>query len=180
MSQVRPRTRKVRVDRVREVQGVLAMQGLLSEDERAAATVATKAGGTEPRGGRRLADVKPLPYRKVLANWPDESARALGAMANDLEDSGLSWRDAEGRAFVEIYSQVRAATDVERNYVRRPSVGHLVSGTRGVKASNSETGAPSSRMATGRFSGVYRWRVGSTRRPGRSWRRRRPGRSGGR
>ena len=34
---------------------------------------------------------------------------------NELEDTGLSWRDAEGRAFVEIWSQVRASADVERN-----------------------------------------------------------------
>ena len=60
-------------------------------------------------------DVKPLPYRNVLADWPDEWRERWGRRANDLEDSGLSWRDAEGRAFVEIYSQVRASKNVERN-----------------------------------------------------------------
>ena len=62
-----------------------------------------------------MVDVKPLPYRRVLADWPDEWRERWGRRANDLEDSGLSWRDAEGRAFVETYSQIRAATNVERN-----------------------------------------------------------------
>ena len=79
MSAFRPRARKVRLDRGREIQGVLAMQGLLSEDEPESAAetewrslVPIKAGGTEPRGGRRMLDVKQLPYRRVLADWPDE------------------------------------------------------------------------------------------------------------
>jgi hypothetical protein len=60
-------------------------------------------------------EVKPLPYRMVVASWPDEWRERWGRRANALEDSGLSWRDAEGRAFVEVWAQLRAAGVVERN-----------------------------------------------------------------
>ena len=55
---------------------------------------------------------------RIAGSWPTGPTswrERWGRRANDLEDSGLSWRDAEGRAFVEIYGQVRAATKVERN-----------------------------------------------------------------
>ena len=128
MHEVRLRPRKLRIGRVREIQGMLAMQGLAAEAEQeeseSASTYlmehtsrsrATKSSPGEPRRGR-AADVKPLPYRMVLADWPDEWRERWGRRANDLEDAGLSWRDAEGRAFVEVWSQLRAATTgVERN-----------------------------------------------------------------
>ena len=107
MGEVRLRTRRVRVDRVREIQGMLAIRGLLSE-------AGEESAGPTASGGRRV-DIKPLPYRKVVADWPDDWRERWGRRANDLEDSGLSWRDAEGRAFVEIYSQIRASKNVERN-----------------------------------------------------------------
>jgi hypothetical protein len=49
----------------------------------------------------------PPEYRRVLANWPDEWREQWGRRANALEDGGLSWRDAEAQAFVEVLSQLR-------------------------------------------------------------------------
>ena len=125
MQEVRHRSRRQSAERVREVQGMLAMQGSGSE-----------ATGTEPttvRAGWRMdpggatpptptpvptraeratidgdVDPKPLPYRRVLAAWPDDWRERWGRRANDLEESGLSWRDAEGRAFVEVWDDWRA------------------------------------------------------------------------
>jgi hypothetical protein len=50
----------------------------------------------------------PLAYRGVVAEWPVEWRERWGRRANALEESGLSWRDAEAQAFVEIWSEVRA------------------------------------------------------------------------
>lgn len=50
----------------------------------------------------------PLAYRGVVAGWPLESRELWGRRANDLEDAGLSWRDAETQAFVEIWRRRRA------------------------------------------------------------------------
>jgi len=52
----------------------------------------------------------PLAYRSVVANWPIEWREQWGHRANDLEETGLSWRDAEAKAFVEIWHKIRAAT----------------------------------------------------------------------
>src|SRR5262245_65887245 len=49
----------------------------------------------------------PLAYRGVVANWPVEWRERWGQRANSLEDDGLSWRDAETQAFVEIWNQLR-------------------------------------------------------------------------
>jgi hypothetical protein len=49
----------------------------------------------------------PPEYRRVLANWPDERREQWGHRANALEDSGLSWRDAEAQAFVEVWNSLR-------------------------------------------------------------------------
>jgi hypothetical protein len=68
----------------------------------------------------------PLAYRGVVANWPVEWRERWGRRANSLEESGLSWRDAETQAFVEVWNQLRHqtngqpaesrdATDAERN-----------------------------------------------------------------
>jgi len=51
----------------------------------------------------------PLAYRGVVAGWPVESREQWGRRANELEDAGLSWRDAETQAFVEVWRQRRAA-----------------------------------------------------------------------
>ncbi len=45
----------------------------------------------------------PLAYRGVVAGWPVEWREQWGLRANELEDSGLPWRDAETQAFVEVW-----------------------------------------------------------------------------
>ena len=111
MNEVRSIARKPKKRRVRETQGMFAMHGLELETE----SKATESGMESTAPGERASDVKPLPYRKVLANWPDDWRERWGRRANDLEErEGLSWRDAEGRAFVEIWSEFRSSS-VERN-----------------------------------------------------------------
>ena len=51
----------------------------------------------------------PLAYRGVVAGWPLESRERWGRRANELEDAGLSWRDAETQAFVEVWRERRTA-----------------------------------------------------------------------
>ena len=51
----------------------------------------------------------PLAYRSVVAAWSLESRERWGRRANDLEDAGLSWRDAETQAFVEVWNDLRRA-----------------------------------------------------------------------
>jgi hypothetical protein len=50
----------------------------------------------------------PLAYRGVVAEWPVEWRERWGRRANALEEKGLSWRDAEAQAFIEVWSEVRA------------------------------------------------------------------------
>jgi hypothetical protein len=49
----------------------------------------------------------PLAYRSVVAGWSLENREQWGRRANELEDTGLSWRDAETQAFVEMWHRVR-------------------------------------------------------------------------
>ena len=49
----------------------------------------------------------PPAYRGVIAGWPRAWREQWGRRANELEDAGLSWRDAEARAFVEVWSRLR-------------------------------------------------------------------------
>jgi hypothetical protein len=49
----------------------------------------------------------PLAYRGVVANWPIEWRERWGRRANSLEENGLTWRDAETQAFVEVWHQLR-------------------------------------------------------------------------
>ena len=49
----------------------------------------------------------PLAYRSVVAAWSLESRERWGRRANALEDTGLSWRDAETQAFVEVWNDLR-------------------------------------------------------------------------
>ena len=51
----------------------------------------------------------PLAYRGVVAEWPVEWRERWGRRANALEENGLSWRDAETQAFVEVWNEVRAS-----------------------------------------------------------------------
>jgi hypothetical protein len=49
----------------------------------------------------------PPAYRGVVAGWPEDWRERWGRRANDLEEAGLSWRDAEAQAFVEVWNLVR-------------------------------------------------------------------------
>ncbi len=49
----------------------------------------------------------PLAYRSVIADWPVEWREQWGRRANEIEETGLSWRDAEAQAFVEVWHRVR-------------------------------------------------------------------------
>ena len=51
----------------------------------------------------------PLAYRGVVAEWPVEWRERWGHRANALEEKGLSWRDAEAQAFVEVWNELRAS-----------------------------------------------------------------------
>jgi hypothetical protein len=116
MNQVRPRFRKQELVRAREVQGMFAMQGLEGETdfatERGKLPDTRRVPHTRPQ---RASELKPLPYRLVLADWPIEWRERWGRRANDLEASGLTWRDAEGRAFVDVWNEWRLASEVARN-----------------------------------------------------------------
>jgi hypothetical protein len=50
----------------------------------------------------------PLAYRRVVGEWPIDLREKWGRRANELEESGLSWRDAETQAFIEVWSVARA------------------------------------------------------------------------
>jgi hypothetical protein len=49
----------------------------------------------------------PPAYRSIVADWPVEWRERWGRRANALEENGLSWRDAETQAFVEVWNQFR-------------------------------------------------------------------------
>lgn len=49
----------------------------------------------------------PLAYRGVVAGWSLENRERWGRRANELEETGLAWRDAEAQAFVEVWHRVR-------------------------------------------------------------------------
>ncbi len=69
-----------------------------------------------PHGRFPAPTFHPLAYRSVVASWPDEFRELWGRRANELEETGLSWRDAETQAFVEVGSQFRrsmAETETE-------------------------------------------------------------------
>jgi hypothetical protein len=51
----------------------------------------------------------PPSYRGVVAGWPEDWRERWGRRANELEEAGLSWRDAEAQAFVEVWNKVRQA-----------------------------------------------------------------------
>ena len=59
----------------------------------------------------------PLAYRSVVADWPIEWREQWGQRANELEETGLSWRDAETQAFVELWHKLQHA---RVNQPRRP------------------------------------------------------------
>ncbi len=62
-----------------------------------------------PRRPKAAAPVfHPLAYRSVVAGWSLESREQWGRRANELEETGLPWRDAETQAFVEVWHQLRS------------------------------------------------------------------------
>jgi hypothetical protein len=73
----------------------------------------SNASGDRATSARTTATVfHPLAYRSVVANWPIDWREQWGRRANDLEETGLSWRDAEAKAFVEIWHKIRATNAV--------------------------------------------------------------------
>lgn len=50
-----------------------------------------------------------LPWRRLLATWPDTWREQWGRRANELEDSGLTWIEAERQAANETRAAKKAA-----------------------------------------------------------------------
>lgn len=59
------------------------------------------------RGRQPIPVFHPLAYRSVVAGWSLENREQWGRRANELEETGLGWRDAEAQAFVEVWHRVR-------------------------------------------------------------------------
>jgi hypothetical protein len=55
-----------------------------------------------------------LPWRRRLADWPDEWRERWGVRANALEDEGLDWRSAEERAWSETLKEKRDGVSAMR------------------------------------------------------------------
>jgi hypothetical protein len=65
-----------------------------------------------------------LAYRSVVADWAIDTRKQWGLRANELESAGLSWRDAETQAFVEVWHQLHRApkTESTRAAVAAPTI----------------------------------------------------------
>lgn len=120
-------TRSVKPNRSRRiataVQGRLAIRfpedgefGNPDVESRAARTDGTSSSRRRDRSdpqrkrsgqAERSPVVHPPAYRRVLAGWSDDWRERWGRLANSLEETGLSWRDAETQAFVEVWKQIR-------------------------------------------------------------------------
>ena len=119
MSELRTRRRDRGRSRVRSVQGRLSM---LYEDEdesgqspaEPSSAPSSEHSASSEQTSQPTASpppiFHPLAYRGVVANWPVEWRERWGRRANSLEEGGLSWRDAETQAFVEVWNQVRSHT----------------------------------------------------------------------
>jgi hypothetical protein len=68
-------------------------------------------------------DFKSFPYRTALANWPDEWRERWGHRANALEEAGLTWQEAEARAFFEVQEERRAEVGIQPIPLARPLAG---------------------------------------------------------
>jgi hypothetical protein len=82
--------------------------------------------GLQPDGEERpdelpVLDFRSFPYRTALANWPDEWRERWGHRANALEEAGLSWQDAEARAFFEVQEERRAEVGIQPIPLARPA-----------------------------------------------------------
>src|SRR5262245_2581306 len=81
-----------------------------------AAALAPNSDSTRPRPVESSSPppvFHPLAYRGVVAEWPIEWREKWGRRVNALEDSGLSWRDAETQAFVEVWNLRRQSAVAE-------------------------------------------------------------------
>jgi hypothetical protein len=58
-------------------------------------------------------DAGQSPHRLALSRWPVEWRERWGHRANDLEDSGMNWRDAEIQAFIEVWNERRAGPKMD-------------------------------------------------------------------
>ena len=52
-----------------------------------------------------------VPWRSVVARWPIDRRQKWGDRANQLQDAGLGWKDAERVAFHELRPLGRAGGD---------------------------------------------------------------------
>jgi hypothetical protein len=116
--------------RVRSVQGRLSIE-LANEDEasdsvrpepqarssgfrRPAKSPRADAGHDSAATAKTPAPIfHPLAYRSVVADWEIDTRKQWGLRANELESSGLSWRDAETQAFVEVWHRLRRSSRTE-------------------------------------------------------------------
>jgi hypothetical protein len=105
---------------------------MMFEDDEAPEAGASEPGTDWARGGmtthrRDTAEVTSPPriihppaYRGVVAGWPEDWRERWGRRANDLEEAGLSWRDAEAQAFVEVWNLVRQGPYADASGTSRP------------------------------------------------------------
>jgi hypothetical protein len=65
----------------------------------------------------RLADrpTSHVPWRSVVARWPIDRRQKWGDRANQLQDAGHGWKDAERIAFHELKPLSRAGSDDDRH-----------------------------------------------------------------
>ncbi len=86
------------------------------EDETGETKPAAVPATENPSASRRrsvanpvsIDDLSPTGLSRCRRRLAGGVARALGPRANALEENGLSWRDAETQAFVEVWNQFRS------------------------------------------------------------------------
>ncbi len=114
MSELRTRSRGRDRSHVRTVQGRLSIQ--FGDEEEAGDIAPAQVPATAATAKLRRVPAKaippapvfhPLAYRGVVAAWTVEWRERWGLRANELEEQGLSWRDAEAQAFVEVWKELR-------------------------------------------------------------------------
>ena len=82
---------------------------VVSESPTNRAPIAAISHAEHPASSGPTQVFHPPAYRAVVATWPESWRERWGRRANDLEEAGLSWRDAEAQAFVETWNLVRQA-----------------------------------------------------------------------
>ena len=78
----------------------------------------------------------PLAYRSVVADWPIAWRELWGRRANELEEGGLSWRDAETQAFVELWHRLQHEGHAALETPAEPAAGDDASPGTGPDASS--------------------------------------------